>query len=88
MSDTIRNDANMIFTKLIDLDDINRNKYEMMKNLTTTELITNVDVLTLYEMAKEMDLPVELPNQEVKGSHIFIEYKWATVVLMANMSEN
>ena len=86
--DTVRHDANMIYCKLIDLDDINRNKYEMMKNLTTTELIDNVDILTLESIAHEQDLDIHLPNKQVRGTHVYIEYKWGTAILLANMTEN
>ena len=86
--DTVRNDAEMICSKLLELDNVNRYKYESMKNVTTTELISNVDLLTLYAIAKELDVPVMLPSRMIRGSHVLVDYKWGTVVLLSNMTEN
>ena len=88
ITDTVYSDANMVFSKMIVLNDMNTDKFEMLKNLTTTELISNLDLLTLYEIAREMSLPVQLPNQAIRGSHVMIDYKWGTIVLLANMTEN
>ena len=57
--DTSRHDANMIFCKLIEINDINTTKFESMKNLTTTELIDNVDLHTLHDIAKELQIKVD-----------------------------
>lgn len=88
MQETILNDARVIFHKLCHINEINCQKHAVLNNLQTNEVITNVDLLTLYEIAKEVDADVCLPNSEIAGSHLYIEYKWGHAVLVANVSQN
>lgn len=77
----------ILLNTISDLTKINRSKnayYECF----TTDIISDVDALTMQELAKCLELSINLPDAKHPNSYLRITFKWGIILVLQSENNN
>jgi hypothetical protein len=77
----------ILLNTLSDLAKINRSK-NAYYDCFTTDIISNVDALTLQELAKSLELPINLPDAKHPSAYLRITFSWGVILILSSENKN
>ena len=77
----------ILLNTISDLAKINRSK-NAYYDCFTTDIISNVDILTLQELAKCLEVAISLPDTKHKSSYLKIVFSWGTIFILESENNN
>lgn len=79
--------AQRILDIVSELCQINKVKYTMF-GCFCTDIIDNVDALTMQELAYALQIPINLPNKTHKNFYISMKFHWGVIIILQNSNVN
>jgi hypothetical protein len=77
----------ILLNTLSDLAKINRSK-NAYYDCFTTDIISNVDALTLQELAKCLDIAISLPDAKHPSAYLRITFSWGVILILSSENKN
>lgn len=79
--------AQRILDIVSELCTINKLKHTMYRCFCT-DIIDNVDVITLQELAYALQVPINLPNKTHKNFYISLKFHWGVIIILQKNNVN
>ena len=73
--------AQILYENISDLATINSKKHQMFKSFTT-EVIDNVDAITLNTLAYGLNIDVNLHDKQHKTPHLILNFYWGIIIIL------
>jgi hypothetical protein len=77
----------ILLNTISDLAKINRSK-NAYYDCFTTDIISDVDALTMQELAKCLELSINLPDAKHPNSYLRITFNWGVVLILQSENNN